>query len=57
MIAAMKVYRIANAIRSNVDEWYLDLVTYDRFQRRNDRLWRRAKLAGIVDEVSEALWP
>lgn len=52
-----KAERIAKAIKRNVDEWYADAVTYERFSLRNGRLWRRAAIAGVDDEVCEMVRP
>lgn len=52
-----KAQRIANAIKRNVDEWYADIVTYERMGERNARLWKRAALAGVDDDVIEIVKP
>jgi len=52
-----KARRLADAIEYNVDEWWLDLVTAERFGARQSRLWGRAERAGVVEAVSRMVCP
>ena len=52
MKPAQKARRIAQAIGFNVDEFWIGLVTYERFSARNARLWRRAQVNCVQQQVT-----
>lgn len=52
-----KARRIEEAISHNVDEFCLDLVTFERFSARQVRLWKRAELADVFERVTVLVRP
>lgn len=49
--------RIAQMIRRNVDLWYADVISFERFGHRQTTLWALAQKHGVDDAVVEIVKP
>lgn len=49
--------RIAAMLKRNVDLWYADVITWERFSARQTTLWELATIHAVFDEVTELVVP
>jgi hypothetical protein len=49
--------RIADMIRRNVDLWYADVISHERFSARSATLWSLARQRRVDDAVMEIVRP
>lgn len=49
--------RIATMLKRNVDLWYADVITWERFSARQTTLWDLAVIHAVSDEVTAMVKP
>lgn len=49
--------RIAGLIQRNVNLWYADVISFERFNQRQEILWLIARVRKVDEEVLEIVKP